>query len=191
MRAAAVILAGGQGERMGRQDKGLVLYRGAPMLSWTLKMVRPLVAEVFISCNRNQTQYAEFGCPLVSDSLSGFQGPLAGVQAALAELNHSPSGYSHLLVLPCDTPLLEPVVIEQLLATAEEHPTAICIIRTADQPQFLHAIIPVAYAEALNHWLASGNRAAYKWYRQFPIHFLDLPDNPESFKNINSPEQLD
>jgi molybdopterin-guanine dinucleotide biosynthesis protein A len=32
IKIAAVVLAGGQGERMGRQDKGLVLYQGVPMV---------------------------------------------------------------------------------------------------------------------------------------------------------------
>ena len=36
-----------------------------------------------INANRNQDRYAEFGHPVVSDSLADFQGPLAGFASAM------------------------------------------------------------------------------------------------------------
>ena len=57
-RVAAVILAGGQGRRMGGADKGLVEYRGRPLIEWVLEVLTPQVDELVISANRNLDTYA-------------------------------------------------------------------------------------------------------------------------------------
>ena len=80
-----VILAGGEGRRMGGADKGLQLLDGRPLVHWVLDRLRPQVGRVVISANRNLDRYREFGCPVLSDTLAGFAGPLAGLQAAMAE----------------------------------------------------------------------------------------------------------
>ncbi|WP_286237450.1 molybdenum cofactor guanylyltransferase MobA [Neptuniibacter halophilus] len=187
-RFAAVILAGGEGARMEGRDKGLVDFHNQPMISWTLSKVAPLTDRVLISCNRNRSAYARFGFPLVNDLVSGFQGPLAGVQAAMAELD---SSYTHLLLLPCDTPLLEAAQISFLLQQAEENPRSITLLANGDQPQFLHAVIPLCYRDNLTRWLGRGERAVYRWYRQFPMHQLDLGEESPQLRNFNTLSDLD
>ena len=123
---AAVILAGGQGSRMGGEDKGLVPFKQDPMISWTLDKVRPLVDTLVISCNRNQSVYAGFGEPTVTDDTQGFVGPLAGVQAAMNQLS---TQHTHLLVLPCDTPLISQALIALLIKKAQQQPDAITLLR--------------------------------------------------------------
>ncbi len=48
-----LLLAGGQGRRMGGVDKGLQLLRGKPMAQWALERLAPQVDEVLINCNQN------------------------------------------------------------------------------------------------------------------------------------------
>ena len=74
----AVILAGGRGRRMGGSDKGLVELEGRPLIAHILNVIAPQVGTVLINANRNAKQYEAFGYPVVSDTLDGFQGPLAG-----------------------------------------------------------------------------------------------------------------
>jgi intracellular sulfur oxidation DsrE/DsrF family protein len=57
-RVAAVVLAGGEGRRMGGADKGLLAYQGYPLIEWVLTAVTPQVDEVVISANRNLDRYA-------------------------------------------------------------------------------------------------------------------------------------
>ncbi|BBB27047.1 molybdenum cofactor guanylyltransferase MobA [Amphritea japonica] len=186
-RLAGVVLAGGQGSRMGGQDKGLVPFRHAPMISWTLQQVRPAVDHLMISCNRNMHLYSRFGETLVSDHEVGYCGPLAGIQAALAELD---TDFSHLLVLPCDTPLLSLQVIDQLVDSARQYPDHIVFLKTGDREHYLHAVIPVCYQTALKQWLAAGQGAVGRWYRQFPHYVLDASRDGDCLLNMNTPELL-
>ena len=184
---AAVILAGGQGSRMGGEDKGLVRFRQRPMISAILEKVGPFVDETVISCNRNHLQYREFGYALVSDEGEGFLGPLAGIQAALSELK---TRHSHLLVLPCDTPLLSENLIERLIQQGLELPEAISILKAGERDHFLHALIPMQYSDNLDQFLASGMRAVYRWYKQYPLQKIDSYPLSHSLININQLDQL-
>ncbi|MGV2834552.1 NTP transferase domain-containing protein, partial [Pseudomonas shirazensis] len=54
---SVLILAGGRGARMGGRDKGLLEWRGEPLVAHVQRVVRPLTDDVVISCNRNQELY--------------------------------------------------------------------------------------------------------------------------------------
>jgi molybdopterin-guanine dinucleotide biosynthesis protein A len=184
---AAVILAGGQGSRMGGEDKGLVNFQQAPMISWTLKKVSPLVSETVISCNRNHLRYSELGYQVISDETSEFLGPLAGIHAAISELGHR---HSHLLILPCDTPLLNERLIKRLVEQSLARPSAISILKVGDRDHFLHAVVPTQYGDNLNQLLTSGVRAVYRWYKQYPLQKIDAHPFEHSLININQLDQL-
>ncbi|MGH3851395.1 MAG: NTP transferase domain-containing protein, partial [Pseudonocardiaceae bacterium] len=79
-----LILAGGQGSRMGHVDKGLQAFRGKPMVAHVLARFAPQVNEVLINANRNLEQYARLGYRVVADEIGGFAGPLAGLERGLA-----------------------------------------------------------------------------------------------------------
>ncbi|MEF9943800.1 MAG: NTP transferase domain-containing protein, partial [Burkholderiaceae bacterium] len=78
-----LILAGGQGRRMGGVDKGLQLLQGRAMVAHVIDRLRPQVGQILINANQNLARYAEFHCPVVSDAIGGFAGPLAGLHAGL------------------------------------------------------------------------------------------------------------
>ena len=70
-----LVLAGGQGRRMGGVDKGLQLLQGRPLMQHVIERLRPQVDRVLINANQNLERYAEFGCPVVPDRVGGFAGP--------------------------------------------------------------------------------------------------------------------
>lgn len=187
MKVHAVVLAGGQGRRMENLDKGLVLFNGKPMIDWVIEAVSPYVQQISISCNRNLSDYEQRGYALISDQLAGYQGPLAGIHAAMHTMG---SDSSHLLVLPCDTPLVEPVLIQRLLESAKAQPEAISVLCVEDQPHFLHAVIPLQYFDHLDQWLAAEGRAPYRWYKHFPVALVDATDQASSLANLNRPGDL-
>ena len=188
LNVAAVILSGGQGERMQGQDKGLVSYRGRPMIEWSLQTVAPLVGEVLISCNRNRTEYGQFSMPLVADCIEGFVGPLGGMHAAM---NKVEGLYEHLLVLPCDTPHISSEVLRLLLSASAKEPGKIIFLSAGGRPQFLHAIIPVSLKQALADWLAEGQRAVYRWYKTCEVVQIDAEEYADSLLNVNRLSQIE
>jgi molybdopterin-guanine dinucleotide biosynthesis protein A len=78
-----LVLAGGQARRMGGVDKGLIEVAGRPMIDHVLAVFEPQVGRVLINANRSLDRYAHYGHRVVTDTLGGFQGPLAGVLSAL------------------------------------------------------------------------------------------------------------
>lgn len=182
---SAVILAGGQGSRMGGVDKGLVGFRDQPMITHTVNLVRPFVGELIISCNRNEPEYQQLADITVADPVEGFQGPLMGILAGL----QNAAGES-LLVLPCDTPLLNAEVLNRLTSVAGENPEAIVVLAEAGRLHPLHAVIPVALVSDLEQWLEGGQRAVQRWMRNHPMVEVDVTDLSEQLSNLNTLEEL-
>src|SRR3982751_6760784 len=94
-----VVLAGGQGSRMGGVDKGLQPFRGKPMVAHVIERLAPQVDELLINANRNSDDYARFGHRVIADEIAGFAGPLAGFERGLAHAHGE-----LVLTVPCDSP---------------------------------------------------------------------------------------
>src|SRR2546430_12427864 len=82
-RITGVILAGGQGRRMGTIDKGLVPIDGRPMVAHVIGRLRPQVDGILINANQHRVEYEGFGYPVLADAIGGFARPLALVQVPL------------------------------------------------------------------------------------------------------------
>ena len=104
-----IVLAGGQARRMGGVDKGLISLCGRPMVEWTIRALRPQVETIAINANRNSDLYAGFGYAVVADNDSGFLGPLAGMASGMRAARTT-----HILTVPCDSPLIVPDLAERL-----------------------------------------------------------------------------
>ena len=66
-----LVLAGGQGTRMGGADKGLQLLDGTPLALHALRRLAPQVGTMLVSANRNHAAYAAFGAPVPSAVMAG------------------------------------------------------------------------------------------------------------------------
>lgn len=179
---SVLLLAGGRGQRMGGQDKGLVDWRGRPLIAWVHDLVRPLTDDLIISCNRNPERYGKFADRLVEDEQSDFPGPLAGIRAGLHIARHS-----HLLVLPCDAPLLDRSLLDALLSEAGTRPV---VVRQGEFWEPLFSLLPTALRAALEQaWLA-GERSPQHWLRQLDPVAVRCPLADPRLANLNTPDLL-
>jgi molybdopterin-guanine dinucleotide biosynthesis protein A len=107
MNFSAVILAGGQSSRMGR-DKATVELGGQTLLARQLALARSAGAtELFIS-GRAGIEYDTTAAQILKDRFTN-AGPLAGIERALAEMSTA-----HLLVLAVDMPRLTAELLQTL-----------------------------------------------------------------------------
>ncbi|MFT5580466.1 MAG: molybdopterin-guanine dinucleotide biosynthesis protein A [Paraglaciecola psychrophila] len=182
-RISAIILAGGRGQRMGGADKGLVQWRGATLISQVISRLSPQVDDIQISCNRHFADYRALGYAVVEDTMAGFQGPLAGIQACLENTKHSLC-----LVCPCDTPAI-PDNLTELLATALVAQSAdVAYLSTADQHHYIPALFHTRINASLNAYLQDGGRSIYRWYRHLKVATVEWGDDDDNnnLANINS-----
>jgi molybdenum cofactor guanylyltransferase len=179
----AVILAGGMGRRMGGRDKGQVVLQGHPLIEYVINAIRPQVNSILINANRHQDDYARYGCLVISDMLEGYQGPLAGfssgMQAAVTP---------YIVTVPCDGPLLANDLVQRLCAALGKENAEIAVAHDGQRMQPVYALIPTALLTSLQAFLAAGNRKIDQWYACHTLALADFSDSPETFRNINTPE---
>lgn len=176
----AVILSGGQGLRMNRQDKGLMLFNNKPMITYVVDVAGREVARLLISANRNIEKYQQYG-EVISDDLNDFQGPLAGISKAI-----SVAKTPYLLVLPCDSPLINQTIIQRLIDAMNKNNADICV---ADDGVRMHpaiAIIKVKMRNNLLDFLTSGNRKLGLWVQQNNFFKVDFSDCQKTLTNLNT-----
>ena len=111
-----IILAGGQGRRMGGVDKGLQPLKGRPMAAWAIERLAPQVDEILLNANQNLEAYARLGYRVVPDSLGGFAGPLAGLHAGLQAASQP-----LVVTVPCDSPFLPLDLVARLKEKLSQH----------------------------------------------------------------------
>ena len=153
-----VILAGGQGKRMGSADKGLQLLDGKPLVAHVIDRLRPQVSTLIVNANRNQSAYAAFGYPVCSDEPLDWSGPLAGF---LTGLRHCKTLY--LVTAPCDAPFLPSRLVEDLHRSLEEKQADLAVAVSKDdeycrvQPAF--CLMKASLATDLENFMARGGRS--------------------------------
>lgn len=184
-RVTGVLLAGGQGRRMGGVDKGLVELRGRPMAQWVIERLAPQVDELLINANQNAGRYARFGHEVFPDEIGGFAGPLAGLHAALARARHP-----LVVTAPCDSPFLPEDLVARLRAGLEAAGADLAVAKTFDQA---HPVFCLCRREVLPHltaFLESGGRKIDRWYETLKVVEVAFDDEEEAFRNINTREEL-
>lgn len=177
-----VILAGGQGRRMGGVDKGWVEFAGRPLIEHVLETLRGQVDRLLINANRSQARYRTLGVSVIEDAQGGFQGPLMGMYAAL-----SASATPWTLIVPCDTPWLPATLVAELAQAIEAREGEIAYARDGERDHPVVALIRTALKDDLKAALDAGERKIDRWYarhRQVAVTF----DDPAAFANINTPE---
>ncbi len=179
--SSILLLAGGRGQRMGGQDKGLVLWHDLPLIAHVHRAARPLTNDLIISCNRNHAQYAAYADQVVSDGNDDFDGPLAGIRAGLAVARHS-----HLLVLPCDVPKVDSDLLSALLDAAAHSPDQPIMVRQGEHWEPLLCVIATALAPAFEAAWQAGERSPRKIMLQLNAQALQCSENDPRLNNFNT-----
>ena len=180
-----IVLAGGQGSRMGGVDKGLQPFRGKPMVAHVLERLAPQVDAILVNANRNVEAYAAFGHRVVADEIEGFAGPLAGFERGLAH-----AGTPLVVTAPCDSPFLPLDLVTRLREALEANDAQLAVAKTGDQSHPVFSLMRRDVHESLRQFLASGQRKIDKWYGGLAVVEVPFDDEADAFRNINTREEL-
>lgn len=178
-----VVLAGGKASRMGGQDKGLMLLDGKPLWQHVSDRLHPQVSSVVISANRNLNTYQESGLPVISDTLSDFPGPLAGMLSVMQQL---PDEW--FLFCPCDTPFIPVDLFTRLDIDRFQAPVVWVHDGNRDHPAV--ALAHRSLASKISDYLIRGDRRVMVFMREVGGHSVDFSDIKSAFRNINTLEDL-
>jgi molybdenum cofactor guanylyltransferase len=169
---------------MDSRDKGLVAFKGEPMVAHAITRLAPQVKSLAINANRNLETYAAFGFPVMSDEVSGFAGPLAGLHSGMRACE------TELIVtVPCDSPFLPLDLVSRLHAVLDSQDVEIAVASTGGQLQPVFALYKKSLISSLEKFLTDGGRKIDKWYEQHKTVAVDFEDE-HAFANINSVAEL-
>jgi molybdopterin-guanine dinucleotide biosynthesis protein A len=180
-----VVLAGGQGRRMGGVDKGLVELDARPLVAWVLERLAPQVGPLLVNANQNAERYAAFGHPVIGDAVGGFAGPLAGLHAALAAARTE-----WVVTVPCDSPFLPRDLVARLAGAAVSAHATLAVARTFDQPHPVFALVRADVGPHLSAFLEAGGRKIDAWYATLAVVEVAFDDEADAFRNINTADEL-
>jgi molybdopterin-guanine dinucleotide biosynthesis protein A len=192
-----LILAGGQGRRMGGVDKGLQNFNGIPLALHTLMRLGPQVESVMVNANRNLAAYESFGASVWPDASSDFAGPLSGFLVGL-ERAETP----YVLTVPCDTPRLPLDLAERLAAAMVRDNADIAMAaapetnehgQTEIRTQPVFCLLKLELSESLVQFTHAGGRKIDAWTAQHKtviVPFDGPHDDPLAFTNVNTLDEL-
>ena len=180
-----LVLAGGQGSRMGGVDKGLQDFRGRPMVAHAIERLAPQVDEVLVNANRNPEAYAHFGHRVIADESPGFAGPLAGFERGLAHARGA-----LVATVPCDSPFLPADLVSRLRTALDAKGADLAVAKTGTQAHPVFCLMRREVHASLERFLAAGERKIDKWYSALAVVEVAFDDEADAFRNINTREEL-
>ena len=183
LKITGIVLAGGQGRRMGGVDKGLQLLTGRPMIAHVIERLAPQVEDIVINANQNREAYAAFGHPVVPDAIEGYAGPLAGLHAGLQAATQA-----LVVTVPCDSPFLPADLVARLASALGDNDLAVA--KTGAQAHPVFALVRRTLLAHLAAYLAGGGRKIDAWYASLKVVEVAFDDEADAFSNINTREEL-
>ena len=182
-----VILAGGQATRMGGGDKGLLPLGNRTILSHVIDRLEPQVAGLALNANGDTARFSNLGLPVISDTISGYAGPLSGV---LAGLDWAASkGATHIVTAAADTPFFPCDLVPHLMMAAENAGAEIALASSPGGRHPTFGLWPVALRDDLRTALNDGLRKVVLWTDKHGAGTATFPDDT-AFFNVNTPEDL-
>ena len=177
-----VILAGGKASRMSGADKGLVIYKGQPLIRYALSVAETQCEQILVSANRNRHAYRALGLTVYPDKLTDFPGPLAGLISCAP---HIKTPYT--IVLSCDMPNISAKIIEQLKqqlhCSTRKYNAA--VFRDNQAIQCGIFVCESAVLDSIPAFLENNQRAVHQWLNTLNLNEITWSDDPSVFKNIN------
>ncbi|WP_280562202.1 MULTISPECIES: molybdenum cofactor guanylyltransferase MobA [unclassified Chromohalobacter] len=180
----AVVLAGGEGRRMGGRDKGWESFAGEPLITHVVNRLAFQAGCIAINANRSLERYRALGYPLINDRESGYHGPLMGMWSALCAVD-TPWA----LFVPCDSPALPADLALRLQQGLGDR--RIAVAHDGQRAYPVVALIDTALRDDLGAALRDGERKIDRWYARHPWCHVDFSDQPEAFANLNSSDDRD
>jgi len=180
----AVVLAGGKGRRVNEQDKGLIPFLDKNLVEHVITSLSNETKDILIIANRNRKAYTSFGFPVISDRIDGFQGPLAGIDAAFSE-----TGNPFLLCVPCDSPFLPNNLIQRFIdAATGNNPVVV-----ASDGHRLHPVVSLIHRSVwpdIEIRLSEGRLKLMDWIESAGYDVADFSSCPNALQNFNTIEQM-
>ncbi len=184
-----LILAGGQGQRMGGTDKGLMLWQNKPMIEHILNHINAPANKIIISANRNLKTYKNYADNVIQDNTNNtsgdYQGPLAGILSAM-QVCTTP----YLLCLPCDSPEPPDNLLNNLWDCLHKQNKESALCHDGERLQPLFSLLSCQHKPLLYDFLQQGQRKVHDFISLIDPAICDFSLQKNRFNNFNQPNDM-
>jgi molybdopterin-guanine dinucleotide biosynthesis protein A len=180
----AIILAGGNSQRMGR-DKANLLLGEQTLLQRVIATMQQVFPFVIVSVRQPRP---EINLPQVCDEQLN-AGPLAGLVASLSRIT-TPWAF----VVACDMPFVEPAVVELLAKFRCQYQGVVPVVQ--DHPQPLAAFYASSCLAVMRESLLTQDKSLRGVLKQLDVCYVDqtgmLDADPHlrSFFDLDTPQDI-
>jgi molybdopterin-guanine dinucleotide biosynthesis protein A len=153
-------------------DKGLVRFRGMPLVQYPIDLLSLCCRRLLISSNN--PEYRQFGFEVIADDIEN-AGPMAGIASCLKESRTELN-----LVLSCDMPLLEVVVLNTLLRNSPAK-TFVVPLDKEGRAEPLCAFYSDKSLQIIESLLGMKNFRMTELFKHGSVNYVNPGDYPISF----------
>ena len=188
----AVLLAGGLARRMGGGDKPMRRIGGRTILERVIARLKPQCGELILNANGDPARFAEFGLPVIADSVENFPGPLAGILAALDWTAANRPGVPFVLSAAADCPFLPRDLVARLDRERTEQDAQLAVASSGGQSHPVIGLWSVALRGELRHALVAEDvRKIDRWTARYKLATVSWPTTPlDPFFNANTMDDI-
>jgi len=188
----AVLLAGGLARRMGGGDKPMLRIGGRTILERVIARLEPQCDGLVLNANGEPARFAEFGLPVIADSVANFPGPLAGILAGLDWTAANRPDVAWLLSAAADCPFLPRDLVARLHRGRIEQNARLAVAASGGRSHPVIGLWSVALRDELRHALVAEDvRKIDRFTARYPIATVTWPAEPlDPFFNANTTDDL-
>jgi len=181
-----IILAGGLGRRLNKQNKGLISLAGKPLVKHVIDRLIPQAQHIIINANQDLKDYQLTNFTVVQDKFENNQGPLAGILSCREQIKTS-----LVLTVPCDSPLLPLNLLERMMIEYNSHSQSpLCVAHDGLRLQNLFMLFNSNKFNHLEHFFKLKHRKVSDWIQTQVYEEVDFSDQQSQFININTEDTL-
>lgn len=181
----AGILAGGAARRLGGQDKGLISCSDKSFFYHVHETMRPHVAQILLSANRNLAEYRQMGFKPFPDTRDGYCGPLAGIEVLLANCETE-----WLWLMPVDAILQPSELLGRLIHAQHESGSLRVAVRVNGRENPVCGLLHKSQLTSVSAALDDGQRSVMRWLNN-DVTWVDFhQEDNQWIWSVNTPQQL-
>lgn len=178
---------------MGGGDKCQLTLQDKTLLQRVIERASPQVDSLVLNANGDLSRFSSYQLPVISDRVTGFVGPLAGILTGLAWARENYPECEWVASFASDTPFFPKDLVRRLLSSVVEQQGDLACAASDGRRHPVFGLWPVRlYDDLYRALIEEETRKIGAWidrYRCIEVHYDCQPLDP--FFNINTPEDLE
>ncbi len=170
------IIAGGKSRRF-KQDKGLFMYEGKPLIQYALEALSPVTSDIIIAGD-DLEKYSFLGIKTIPDIIPRL-GPIGGIYSGLIHAKGN-----RIITVPCDMPFINSEFLSHMTMIQGGYDVIVPFINNRYEP--LLAIYGPACLEPIKKTIDRGEKKIIAFFNEVSVRAI----HEEEIQYYGDPEKI-